>query len=238
MTLRAAPLVIGLMWVAAAGCGGGPSEPTQSSGGANSGGSGVTCRTYPTASVVTVESNGRSSSSPATCSWNAALHQLTCTVNTSGGGPVCATTVSAYNSTADFIDEIRVIPPALLRTSDVQTSDGSPACGAGSFQNITYVYDSQRRLTQIVNGPSTTTYTAWDAAGRPTQGSLPAGTPVTIAYDETARTQTQTSGSGDAAVVVTTTFDPDGTPTRVVSVNAGVTTTTSTQVNSTARICK
>jgi YD repeat-containing protein len=238
MTLRAARLASLVLSVAMAGCGGWPSQPTESSGGANSGGSGVTCRNYAATSTVTVQSNGLSSSSPATCSWDANLHQLTCTVSASGGGQVCATTVSTYNSLADFVDEIRVIPPALLRTSDVQTSDASPVCGTGNFQNISYVYDSQRRVTQVVNGPSTTTYSAWDSSGRPTQGTLPVGTPVTIAYDAGARTQTQTTGSGTGAVVVTTTFDTDGTPAKVVTVNAGITTTVTTQVNSTGRVCK
>jgi hypothetical protein len=61
---------------------------------------------------------------------------------------------------------------------------------------------------------------------------------VTIAYDAGARTQTQTTGSGTGAVVVTTTFDTDGTPAKVVTVNAGITTTVTTQVNSTGRVCK
>lgn len=187
---------------------------------------------------MTVQSNGVSSSSPATCSWDANLRQLTCQVSAPGGGPVCVTTVTTYNSTADFVDEIRVVPPALLRTSDVRTSDASPACAVGAIRNTAYIYDSQRRLTQIASGPSTTTYSAWDSSGRPTLGSLPAGTPVTIAYDPTARTQTETTGTGDAAVVVTTTFDVNGTPVQVVTVDAGVTTTVTTQVGSTAQVCK
>jgi YD repeat-containing protein len=238
MTLRAARLALVVCAVAAAACGGSPSGPTESTGGAGSGGSSATCRTYAAASTVTSVVNGLSSTSPATCSWDATLHQLTCTVSVSGGGPVCATTVSAYNSTADFIDEERVVPPALLRISDVRTSDGSPSCGTASLQTIIYVYDAQRRLTQIVNGPSTTTYTAWDSAGRPTLGTLPIGTPVAIAYDSGARTRTETTGVGAAADVVTTTFDADGTAIKVVSQEAGVARTTTTQVTSTARVCK
>lgn len=238
MTLRAVRLAVVVFSVAAAGCGGSPSQPTESSGGANSGGSSAMCRTYAAASTVTTIVNGLSSTSPATCSWDGNLHQLTCTVSVSGGGRVCATAVSAYNSTADFIDEERVIPPAFLRTSDVQTSDGSPSCGTASLQTTSYVYDAQRRLTEIVRGPSTTSYTAWDSAGRPTQGTLPIGTPVTIAYDSTARTRTETTGVGAATNVVTTTFDANGIPTKVVTVTAGVTTTVTTQVSSTARVCK
>jgi YD repeat-containing protein len=156
----------------------------------------------------------------------------------SGGGPVCTTTVTTYNSTADFVDELRAIPPVLLRTSDTQTADGSPSCGAGGFQNINYVYDAQGRLTQLNNGPSTATYSAWDSVGRPTQGSSIAGAPITIVYDSGARTQTQTTGTGDGAVVVTTTFDVNGTPTKVVTVTGGITTTVTTQVTSTGRVCK
>ncbi len=238
MTLRATRLVSAVLCCAAAAACGSPSQPTESSGGANSG-SGVSCRTYQTASTVTVQStDGVNASAPAACSWDANLHQLTCTISIAGGGPVCTTTVSSYNSAADFIDEIRVIPLALLRTADVQTSTGAPPCGAGALQNITYVYDTQRRLTQTSTGTSATTYTAWDSSGRPTQGSMTTGAPVTIAYDNAARTQTHTTGIGAAAIVVTTTFDTNGIPIKVVNEESGVTTTTTTQVTTTGRICK
>lgn len=240
MTLPATRLATVLLSLAAAAaCGGNPSGPTQSTGGANSGGSGATCRTYPTAATVTVQTSaGTTSTSPSACAWDGNLHQLTCTISVGSGGPVCSTLVTSYASTADFIDEIRAIPPVLLRTSDVQTSSGTSACGAGAIQNITYVYDGQRRLTQILNGSSTTTFTSWDSTGRPTSGSLTSGAPVTIAYDTTARTRTQTTGSGAAAVTVTTTFDTTGTPVKLVTQDSATTTTTTTQVASTSRICK
>jgi YD repeat-containing protein len=240
MTLRAVRLPCLLLSLAAAGaCGGTASSPTQSTGGANSGGSGPTCRTYPASSTVSFQStDGVTRTSPSTCAWDANLHQLTCTISVSSGGPVCTTTVSGYASTADFIDELRAIPPVLLRTSDVQTSSGAPPCGAGAIQNITYVYDAQRRLTQLLNGTFTTTFTSWDSVGRPTAGSLTSGAPVTIAYDAAARTQTQTTGTGGAAVVVTTTFDTTGTPIRVVTQENGVTSTTTTQVTATAQVCR
>jgi hypothetical protein len=240
MTLRAPRTAALLLSLAAAGaCGGNPSSPTQSSGGANSGGSGATCRTYPTAATVSFQStDGVSRTSPSTCAWDSSLHQLTCTIIVSSGGPVCTTTVTAYNSTADFIDEIRVVPPALLRTSDVQTSSGAAPCGAGAIQNITYVYDAQRRLTQLLSGTSSTTFTSWDSSGRPTAGSLTTGAPVTIAYDNTARTQTQTTGVGGAAIIVTTTFDTTGIPIKVVTQDDTGTATTTTQVTTTGQICK
>jgi YD repeat-containing protein len=239
MISRAARLVL-ILWTgaAAAGCGS-PSGPTQSTGGANSGGSGPSCRTYPSASTLSFQStDGVSRTSSSTCSWDANQRQLTCTITVGTGGPVCTTTVSTYNSLADFVDEIRVIPPVFLRTSDVQTANSAPPCGAGAIQNITYVYDAQRRVTQILNGTATVTFTAWDSAGRPTTGTAANSAPVTIAYDASARTQTQTTGAGAAAVVVTSTFDADGTPVKVVSQEAGITSTTTTQVNSTARVCK
>jgi len=240
MTLRACRTAALLLCLAAAGaCGGNPSSPTESSGGANSGSSGATCRTYPTAASVTFQSTGGvSRTSPSTCAWDPGLHQLTCAISVSSGGPVCTTTVTAFNSTADFIDEVRAVPPIFLRTSDVQTSSGAAPCGAGAIQNITYVYDAQRRLTQLLNGTSTATFTSWDSSGRPTAGSLTSGAPVTIAYDTTARTQTQTTGIGAAAVVVTTTFDTTGTPIKVVTQDDTGTSTTTTQVTSTATVCK
>jgi YD repeat-containing protein len=239
MTRHAVRLAAAGFCVAAAACGG-PSGPTTSTGGVNSGGSGVTCRTYPSSSTITfASSTGVNASAPANCSWDNTLHQLTCTVGLSSGGGTCSTTLTSYASAADFVDEIRVIPPALLRTSDIQNSSGDTACLVpGAVQNATYAYDAQRRLTQILNGATSTTYTAWDSSGRPTQGTVGVATPVTISYDSTARTQTQTTGADTSAIATTTTFDANGTPIKVVATAAGVTTTTTTQVNQTAQVCK
>ncbi|HWK09714.1 MAG TPA: hypothetical protein VNR64_06680 [Vicinamibacterales bacterium] len=239
MTLRAARLEVVIPCILIVACGGNPSAPTQSTGGANSGSSGGACRRFPATATITVQSAAAGTrTSPATCAWDSGLHQLKCTISVTSGGPLCTTTVTTYNSTADFVDEIQVIPPRLLRTSEIETASGAAACGAGAIQNITYVYDTQRRVTEVLNGSVSTLYSAWDSAGRPTQGTVSSGAPVTIVYDSSGRTQTQTVGTGAAAVVTATTFDTTGTPIKIVTQDAGVSTTTTTQVNSTTQVCK
>ena len=238
MTRYAVRLAVAGLCMAAIACGG-PSSPTTSTGGLNSGGSNVSCRSYPSSSTLSFTStDGTNASAPSTCAWDNTLHQLTCTTGVSSGA-ACSTAVTTYASTADFVDEIRVIPPALLRTADIRNSSGDSTCTVpGSVQNATYAYDAQRRLTQILNGPASTTYTAWDTSGRPTQGSVGTATPVVISYDSTALTETQTVGTDTAAIVTATTFDSNGTPTKIVTTANGVTTTLTTQISQTAQVCK
>jgi hypothetical protein len=85
-------------------------------------------------------------------------------------------------------------------------------------------YDARRRLVKDVgsDGPgreATTTYTAWDAAGRPTAGATVSkgsrGT-LAIAYDNAARTMTTTISGGGGRVTCTMTFDANGNQTANV----------------------
>ncbi len=80
---------------------------------------------------------------------------------------------------------------------------------------------------------STTTYTAWDAAGRPTMATVLAGrqsSTQSISYDDARRTQSMTSGG----VMCTQTFDENGNPTAGSCGGA----TVSTTVLTTQRICR
>ena len=75
--------------------------------------------------------------------------------------------VTEYRSTADFVDEVKSIPPRTL-------SLRSTATGGLSF-SVNNSYDAQRRLTGFTRTAAgetiTTTYTSWDSAGRPTAGA-------------------------------------------------------------------
>ena len=86
------------------------------------------------------------------------------------------------------------------------------------MSSIANTYGAQKRLVREVGtGPtgvqSTTTYTTWDAKGRPTAGTTvrPGGkNNLTIAYNDTSRTQTTISASQGQAVNRTATFDVNG----------------------------
>jgi YD repeat-containing protein len=146
-------------------------------------------------------------------------------------GAPCNTAVSSYNSVADFVNEVRVIPPINMQTGSTSTNSGS--CGSGTGSN-TFSYDGQGRLTAITpNTGSATTYTAWDSSGRPTAGTI-GGNIITVVYNDAARTQTQTQQGG----VTTLTFDANGILTSSVLVQSGITTTTTFTTTATAIVCK
>lgn len=76
---------------------------------------------------------------------------------------------------------------------------------------------------------ATTTYTAWDSAGRPTAGSSSTGSQLAFTYDNATRTQVSTTvGSGVSCSQV---FDQNGNPTTGTCTNGATTTfTTSTTI--------
>jgi YD repeat-containing protein len=144
---------------------------------------------------------------------------------------VCTTAVFSYLSIADFVDEVKVVPGLVLATSSTTTI--GPACGSTGTSTITNSFDSQRRLTQSVQGGSTLTYTAWDSAGRPTAGSAPSGS-ISNVYDDAARTLTQTQGG----TVTTLTYDANGILLQQVDRTGATTGTTTWTIASTDKICK
>src|SRR5262249_14934201 len=103
-----------------------------------------------------------------------------------------------------------------------------------------FVYDSQRRVVQLTNGTSaTTTYTAWDASGRPTAGTTSGGDTMSLVYDDGARTYTVTQKPASGTPSVSTlSFDANGAQTKIVLVQGAVTTTTTFTNTETASVCK
>ena len=210
---------------------GNPTEP--SAGGSGSG----VCRTYPTAANVTTTALGQTFTASLTGAFDTSSNRLTITTM-SAGGALCTTSVSAYQSKNDFVDEVRVIPGVQLPTSTTTTNSGG--CGSGT-STVNYTYDSQRRLTSFTTtafGVSgTTTYTAWDSSGRPTAGSFP-GTTIQNVYDDAARTWTQTQTTGGSTSTTFMTFDANGSQVSVVVTSGPVTTTTTFTNTATAQVCK
>jgi hypothetical protein len=229
--------------LAAAGvtCGGG--------GGSNGGGGGAgspggpspvpapqVCRTYPTAAKVHTETTASKIVFDAVVSGTFDEGSKKSTVNTMfANGAPCSTNITSYQSVADFIDEVHVVPPIFRSTSNTNTNSG--ACGKVTATN-TYNYDGQRRLVSMTNDVGgDTTYTAWDGAGRPTKGTS-GSVAMSIAYDDGAKTMTTTSTGPNGKSVGTLTFDANGAQIKNVVTSGKVTTTTTFTNTGTATVCR
>jgi YD repeat-containing protein len=222
----------------AAGCGGsGGGSPTSPSGGGGGGGnSGPACRTYFTNANITTTTSGTNIVFRAiqTSNFDTSTRKATTQVKFANGS-VCATGVATYNSVADFVDEIRVVPPVFLAVGT--TSQNSGQCGTGAGGSLTYHYDASRRVTGWTATPGATiTFSAWDGSGRPTTGTRSSGGTISYVYDDGARTSTQTQNPGNT--VSTNTYDANGNVTKSVVVSGGVTVTTTFDITSTATVCK
>jgi hypothetical protein len=241
--LRFAPLAAALALAAAgSACGGkgGSSSSTTSPtapGNTPPPSSSNVCRTYPTAANVHTTTSGSSVVFDAleAAVFDAAARTATVRTNFANGAP-CSTLVSNYNSVADFVDEVSVIPPIFRTTSSVSTNSGS--CGSTAVTQ-TFTYDSQRRLTRLTNSAGgVLTYTAWDTSGRPTSGTNNGGGTISITYNDPARSWTETQTTNGALTTSTATFNPDGSQATIVVVQGGVTTTTTFTNTATAQVCK
>jgi len=184
--------------------GGGSGSPNSPSGGGGST-SAPSCRTFAgiTHAVQTFTQTGVTVTTDTTCSHNTGTNDVICnsTFVDSQGGPGTLTQTSRFASRADIVDEVSVIPPLSrsLGTTTVTTIGGFALTATA-----TNSYDSQRRLTSvaIVTSPvplsTTFTYSAWEASGRPTAGTVaispgPSGS-VSITYNNPDRTVTRNDG--------------------------------------------
>jgi YD repeat-containing protein len=223
-------------------CGGSSSgtSPTSPSGGGGGGGgsTGPACRTYYTNENVTTKTSGTNIVFNAiqSSTFDTSTKKATTQVKFANGS-VCGTGVATYNSVADFVDEVRVIPPVFLVVGTTSAGGGSCGGGGAAAGSLTYHYDSSRRLTGWTAVPGdTTTFTAWDSSGRPTTGSTGSGSTISLVYDDGARTSTATSNPGNT--VSTLTFDANGNMIKQVLLTGGATVTTTFDITSTATVCK
>jgi YD repeat-containing protein len=220
-----------------AGCSSRPRSPNPSSpmGPSGSGGASAACRTYPTNANVTTTVRNITQNATLSGTFNTGASQATIMIRFANGA-LCSTAVHTYNSVADFVDEVRVVPPLSLVRSTTTTNSGG--CGSSSA-TVTSTYDGQRRLTQLSGPTGTTTYTAWDASGRPTTGTFPGGGSIANVYNDAARTVTQTQTAPNTPNTVTImTFDANGAQTLVVATTGSVTSTTTFTNTATATVCK
>jgi hypothetical protein len=234
---------------------GGSSNPTGPTGSAQ------VCRTYATAfqSVNTVSLGSDSADIwqlMGTCRWE--INRLVCEQQYTFLGGDCsgaagrATRTQSYRSPTDFVDEVSVIPP-LPRALSISILSAADSCP--SSVELTNSYDARGRLTQRVGRSPrnlaanvTTTYSAWDALGRPTAGASAnflGNVPVSIVYDSAGRRSAETAQhyGGQWVLMLTTEYDRNGNVARevledVTPGESGERHTTTTTVTATDRVCK
>lgn len=218
-----------------AACGGGstpassnPTAPSQPIG---------QCRTY--AAVTSISGLIRGER---TCGFDSGVNRLTC-VRVPGNEAPRVTEISEYASTADFVDEVRVVPPRNLKLSFTSKVSSNPE----TITEYIYEYDQERRMVAsdswitYGNGPRTvapfTRFTSWDAAGRHTSymSAIPGYPDPTISYNDVARTTTFNLYGGDVTVDA---FDENGILLRETRTNAAGIRTDEYFTTQTARVCK
>jgi len=234
--------------------------------GAVSGGTSVqACRTYPVSILSNTDVSGATpnawSSGRSFVPFNTSTNQLVDSENYQiavGPGQACQVqidTTATYGSTADFIEEVTVIPPltratrvASLVTTKVTFPPGaspSERCGPVS-STLTYSYDGQGRLVRAVDSRSTggtaiATYTAWDSAGRPTAGTeatASGNTTISIANDDATRTRTITRSDSLGTSMTVQTFDERGILINSVSTSGSDTTRYRASVQNALQVCR
>jgi hypothetical protein len=194
------------------------------------------CRTYDT-SVTSVTAGGPVR---ATVEWTGVFDpwslRFVQNINFSSnqGGRFSYVQISTWTSAEDFIAEVvRLKPPAPLSTNPngpvvnvvppLTRSLHTTGNGAIALSK-TNSYDSSGRVTGYVTrsagGPITMRYTAWDAIGRPTAGTMqsPAGaTTQAMAYDDKAMTMTETMTTRGITSTMKHTYDQYGNMRSIVS---------------------
>ena len=142
-----------------------------------------------------------------------------------------------YNSLADFIDEIRMVPPI----ARIQTQARQYTSGAGTNGQIKYEYDATRRQTRLTSNMGgnllVTTYTSWDPKGRPTVAtvsSMGSSFNLQYKYDDTLRTMTIVSPAG----LQVHGYDADGNLIKEDSADGSGRTVFSIKINKTEKVCK
>jgi len=195
------------------------------------------CRTYATDEVSTVTGSGAGSIRQ-TCHFAPSQLEQTCRVESrTEAGTFTLTDVQTYASVADFVDEVRVVPPLFLAQRETRRFTNL----AGSDADITFERDTAGRQTRAIvaiNGQQIVmTYSDWDAKGRPmTETSRGVTAPITLhhAYDDDARTTTTTGPSG----ADTKTFDANGNMIREVSGSGKAQTVDTIAIAKTETICR
>jgi YD repeat-containing protein len=215
------------------------------------------CRTYDT-SVTSVTAGGPMQ---ATVEWTGSFDpwslRFVQNINFSSnqGSRFSYVQVSTFPSAEDFIAEVvRLKPPAPLSTNPngpvlgivppLTRSLSTVGNGAIALSK-TNSFDSNGRVTgfsaRSSGGTITMRYSAWDALGRPTAGTMqsPAGASTqTIAYDDNARAMTEVLNTRGITSTMTYTYDESGNLRSTAStVTRGQGSTTTVTPRSSATVC-
>jgi len=196
-----------------------------------------TCRTYSAEEVRTLSGAG-SGTIRQTCRFDAATFERACAMRSkTNAGSFTLNLTDKYASVADFVDEVRVVPPIARIQRQTRRFASSPAANA----DVTYEYDPARRQVRMstdMNGnPIVMTYNAWDNMGRPTVAmSSSRGSTMSLkyAYDDAARTMTITGPAG----VEVDTYNADGNMIREVSTDGSGKTEYAVEIVKTETICR
>lgn len=197
----------------------------------------TSCRTFSAEEVRTV-SGAVAGTITQTCRFDLPTTSRICTMRTKlSHTSFDLTYTDKYNSAADFVDEIRIVPPI----SRIQTQSRRYTSGSGPNAQIAYEYDATRRQTRLstnMNGNLlVTTFSAWDPPGRPTTAivsSRASTINLQYKYDDTARTMTITGPAG----VQVQTYDADGNMIREESTDGSGKTVYAFKIDKTEKVCK
>jgi YD repeat-containing protein len=209
-----------------------------------------TCRTYATALTASAVTQGpgwqHTSTESDTCLFDAAEHVLRCTGTV--GGSACTNTTRSwtYAELADFFEETKAVG---RERYDTMESESFGNCAASTTREV-HTYDAEGRPIQLESDDSgthsVTTFTEWDALGRPTQatwtstGGCRSGT-ETATYDDDSRIVVKRGSYCSAnPSVLTLTYDADGTLVGESWTDgrlAGVTFSRTRTVTATATVC-
>jgi hypothetical protein len=220
--------------------GGSPNSPSPSPPGTGNPAASA-CRTVAAIShSVQTFVTGVTVTSDTNCAHNTGTNDVVCHSNfvDSVGGPGEVTQTSRFASRSDIVDEGAANPPLSrsLGTTTVVSSGGF-----GITTTATNTYDDQKRLrstaiaADLPQLASTTTFSAWDNAGRPTAGMTSGAItfPVVYTYDNIMRTVIRNMGPN----ICTATHDANGIMIKEQCTGTTPSTTIVT-VSATAGICK
>jgi hypothetical protein len=195
------------------------------------------CRTF-TADEVRSVSGAASGTISQTCRFDLPTTSRICTMRTRlSNTSFDVTYTDKYNSVADFVDEIRMVPPI----ARIQQQSRRYTSGSGANGEIKYEYDAtgrQTRLTTNMGGNLlVTSYSVWDPKGRPTTAKVSSAAStfeLKYKYDDVLRTMTTTGPAG----VQIDTYDADGNMIHEVAESGSGKTIFAFKINKTEKVCK
>ena len=196
-----------------------------------------TCRTFSAEEVRTVTGAAAGTISQ-TCRFDLPTTSRICAMRTRLSNTSFEVSYTdKYNSVADFVDEIRIVPPI----ARIQTQTRRYTSGSGPNAQLTYEYDATRRQTRVSANMSgnllVTTYSTWDQLGRPTTAKISsAASTIELKYkcDDVLRTMTTTGPAGSQV----DTYNADGNMIREVSEDGSGRAIYDVKINKTERVCK